>query len=149
MVAGVAVFALTFDPNRYKGEIERLAKEQTGRTLNIKGDIKLAFWPSLGAQVSGVTFSERRRSDQNFVSFDSAHASMKLMPLLSGQYIVDTVSLSGLKARIVKGKDGRWNYSDLVEQGGKQPVGRKAAEGVRNPPRSCSTSEASVSSALR
>ena len=52
VVAGVAVFALTFDPNRYKGEIERLAKEQTGRTLRIKGDIKLAFWPSL-APVSG------------------------------------------------------------------------------------------------
>jgi AsmA protein len=124
VVAGVAVFALTFDPNRYKGEIERLAKEQTGRTLNIKGDIKLAFWPSLGAQVSGVTFSEKG-SDQNFVSFDSAYASIKLLPLLSGQYIVDTVSLSGFKARIVKGKDGRFNFADLVEQGGKPPAAEK------------------------
>jgi AsmA protein len=125
VVAGVAVFALTFDPNRYKGEIERLAKEQTGRTLSIKGDIGLAFWPSLGAKVSGVTFSERN-SPQEFVSFDSAHASVKLLPLLSGQYIVDTVSLSGFKARIVKGKDGRFNFSDLVEQqGGKPPAAEK------------------------
>jgi AsmA protein len=124
VVAGIAVFALTFDPNRYKGEIERLAKEQTGRTLRIKGDIELAFWPSLGAQVSGVTFSEKG-SDQNFVSFDSAHASVKLMPLLSGQYVVDTVSLSGFKARVVKDKDGRFNFSDLVEQGGKQPPEKK------------------------
>jgi AsmA protein len=124
VVAGIAVFALTFDPNRYKGEIERLAKEQTGRTLRIKGDIELAFWPSLGAQVSGVTFSEKG-SDQNFVSFDSAHASVKLMPLLSGQYVVDTVSLSGFKARVVRDKDGRFNFSDLVEQGGKQPPEKK------------------------
>ena len=122
LVIGAAlVFALTFDPNRYKDEIERLAKEQTGRTLAIKGDIKMAFWPSLGADVSGVTLSERA-SDQQFVAFDSAHASVKLMPLLRGQYIVDSVQLSGFKARIVKGKDGRYNFSDLVEADAKKPA---------------------------
>ena len=114
MIGAALVFALTFDPNRYKAEIERLAKEQTGRTLAIKGDIKMAFWPSLGADVSGVTLSERA-SNQQFLAFDSAHASVKLMPLLRGQYIVDSVQLSGFKARIVKGKDGRYNFSDLAD----------------------------------
>src|SRR5688572_3923240 len=122
LVIGAAlVFALTFNPNRYKDEIERLAKEQTGRTLAIKGDIKMAFWPSLGADVSGVTLSERA-SNQQFLAFDSAHASIKLMPLLRGQYIVDSVQLSGFKARIVKGKDGRYNFSDLVEADAKKPA---------------------------
>ena len=121
MIGAALVFALTFDPNRYKAEIERLAKEQTGRTLAIKGDIKMAFWPSLGAAVSGVTLSERA-SNQQFLAFDSAHASVKLMPLLRGQYIVDSVQLSGFKARIVKGKDGRYNFSDLVEADAKKPA---------------------------
>ena len=115
------------------GEIERLAKEQTGRTLRIKGDIELAFWPSLGAQVSGVTFSEKG-SDQNFLSFDSAHASVKLMPLLSGQYVVDTVSLSGFKARVVKDKDGRFNFSDMVEQGAKPPAAEKKLKNEKSAP---------------
>ena len=79
----------------------------------------MAFWPSLGADVAGVTFSEKG-SEQQFVSFDSAHASVKLMPLLRGQYIVDSVKLSGVKARIVKGKDGRYNFSDLMEGGDKK-----------------------------
>ena len=114
-IAGAVVFAMTFDPNRYKGQIERLAKEKTGRALAIQGPIKMAFWPSLGAEVSGVTFSEKG-SSQQFVAFDRAHASVKVMPLLSGQYVVDSVSLSGLKARIVKGKDGRFNFSDLMEE---------------------------------
>jgi AsmA protein len=126
IVAAVAAFALTFDPNRYKDEIERLAKEKTGRTLAIKGPIRMAFWPSLGAEVSGVTFSERGSSDQ-FVAFDSAHGSVKLMPLLSGQYIVDSVKLSGLRARVVKGKDGRYNFSDLMEGGDKKEVQAKKA----------------------
>jgi AsmA protein len=127
-VAGAVVFAMTFDPNRYKADIERLAQEKTGRTLAIKGPIKLAFWPSLGADVSGVTFSEKASKEQ-FVAFDSAHASVKLLPLLSGQYIVDSVSLAGLKARIVKGKDGRFNFSDLVEADAKKP----AAEPKKSP----------------
>ena len=115
VIGAVAVFALTFDPNRYKDDIERLAKEHTGRTLAIRGPLKLAFWPSLGAQVAGVSFSEKDPA-QPFVSFDSAHASVKLMPLLRGEYIVDTVSLSGLKARVVKQKDGRFNFSDLMDE---------------------------------
>lgn len=125
-IAGAAVFALTFDPNRYKADIERLAKEKTGRTLSIKGDIKMAFWPSLGADVAGVTFSEKG-SEQQFVSFDSAHASVKLMPLLRGQYIVDSVKLSGVNARIVKGKDGRYNFSDLTEGDAKKPAAQAKA----------------------
>jgi AsmA protein len=127
-VAGAAVFALTFDPNRYKADIERLAKEKTGRTLGIKGDIKMAFWPSLGADIAGVSLTEKG-SDQQFVSFDRAHASVKLMPLLRGEYIVDSVKLSGVKARIVKGKDGRYNFSDLMEGGDKKDAqARKAPE---------------------
>jgi AsmA protein len=114
VVVGVAVFAMTFDPNRYKGQVERMVKEKTGRTLELKGDIRLAFWPSLGAQVAGVSFSEKN-SSETFLALDSAHASVKLMPLLSGQAIVDGIRVSGLKANVVKEKDGTYNFSDLLQ----------------------------------
>ena len=114
LVLGVAVFAMTFNPNKYKPEIERLVKDKTGRTLSLKGDLQLAFWPALGAKVNGVTFSERG-SDQQFVAVDSAHASVALIPLLHGQAIVDGISVSGLKATVIKEKDGRFNFSDLME----------------------------------
>ena len=52
-LAAVAIFALTFDPNRYKDDVERLVKERTGRTLQLNGPLEMAFWPSLGTQVSG------------------------------------------------------------------------------------------------
>jgi AsmA protein len=79
-----------------------------------------------------VTFSEKASKDQ-FVAFDSAHASVKLLPLLSGQYIVDGVSLSGLKARIVKSKDGRFNFSDLVEADASKAEPKKAPEPKATP----------------
>jgi len=127
VVAGILVFALTFDPNRYKGEIERMAMERTGRTLKLQGELKLAFFPSLGAAVAGVTLSERG-SGREFVSLESAHASIKLMPLLHGQAVVDAVRVSGLKAQVVKNKDGTYNFSDLLEGGEAKPAAKPAPE---------------------
>jgi AsmA protein len=123
--AGAAVFALTFDPNRYKEQVERIAAEKTGRTLKLAGDIELAFWPSLGADVSEVWLSERDNKTE-FLSLDSAHASVKLMPLLKGQAIVDGIRVSGLRANVVKEKDGRFNFSDLLETKPGAQAGKKA-----------------------
>src|SRR6267378_1196200 len=124
LVAVVLVFALAFDPNRYKDDIERMAKERTGRTLKLQGELKLAFFPSLGASVGGVTLSERG-SNREFVALQSAHASVKLMPLLHGQVIVDAVRVSGLKAQIVRSKDGTYNFSDLLEGRAEKPAPKR------------------------
>src|SRR2546427_1295864 len=120
LVAGILVFALTFDPNRYKNDIERMAMERTGRTLRLQGELKLVFFPSLGAGVGGVTLSERG-SQREFISLQSARASVKLMPLLRGQVIVDAVRVSGLTAQIVRNKDGSYNFSDLLEGKAEKP----------------------------
>jgi AsmA protein len=125
LVAVVLVFALTFDPNRYKDDIERMARERTGRALRLQGELKLAFFPSLGASVGGVTLSERG-SNREFVALQSAHASVKLMPLLHGQVIVDALRVSGLKAQIVRNKDGTYNFSDLLEGKAEKPAAKPA-----------------------
>jgi len=125
VIVAALVFAMTFDANRYKPQIERLVREKTGRTLKLQGPLEAAIWPSLGARVAGVTFSERG-SEQQFVALDSAHASVALLPLLSGQVVVDRIRISGLKARIVREKDGRFNFSDLLEaQPGAKPAGKE------------------------
>ena len=125
-LAAVAIFAATFDPNRYRDDVERLVKERTGRTLQLKGPIEMAFWPSLGARVSGVSLSERA-ADREFLSLASAHASVALMPLLRGEVTVDRVRVSGLKAQIVKDKEGRFNFQDLIEpKPGEKPAAKPA-----------------------
>src|SRR5712692_2050476 len=113
-LVAVVIFALSFDANRYKPEIERTAKERTGRTLKLQGDLQVAIFPSLGASVAGFTLSERGR-DEEFLALESAHASVALLPLLHGQVVVDGIRVSGLKVRVVKQKDGRFNFSDLLE----------------------------------
>jgi len=126
-LAGAAIFAMTFDPNKYKGEVERIVKERTGRTLQLKGPLEMAFYPSLGAKVAGVTLSERQ-PERQFLSLDSAHASVALMPLLRGEVIVDRVRVAGLKAQIIKGKDGRFNFQDLMEPQGGKPAAKPEAK---------------------
>ena len=128
VVVAAAIFAFTFDPNRYKDDIQRLVKERTGRNLELKGPLELAFYPSLGAKVSGVALSERATSQQ-FLSLDSAHASVALLPLVRGEMIVDRVRLSGLKAQVVKNKDGSFNFQDLIEQPGDKPAAKAPPKG--------------------
>jgi len=117
VVAAAIVLALTFDPNQYKDEVEELVKERTGRTLKFHGDVKLAFWPSLGVSVGKVTLS-RRASAYDFAAFDSAHVSVGLMPLLRGQVAVDQVRISGLRASVIRAKDGKFDFHDLLGAGG-------------------------------
>lgn len=121
LLAGAAILALTFDPNQYKDEVEQLVKEHTGRTLKFHGDVKLAFWPSLGVSVGKVTLS-RRASAHDFAAFDSAHVSVRLLPLLRGEALVDQVQITGLKASVIRAKGGKFDFEDLLgAAGAKQP----------------------------
>ena len=113
LVAGAIVLALTFDPNAYKEEIEKVVKERTGRTLKFHGNLKLAFWPSLGVSVGKVTLS-RRASEHDFAAFESAHVSVRVLPLLSGELSVDQVRIAGLKASVIRAKGGKFDFEDLL-----------------------------------
>jgi AsmA protein len=133
LIAAAVIFAATFDVNRYKPQIEQLVKDKTGRTLKLGGPLSVAFWPSIGAKASAVTLSERA-SDREFLSLDSAHVAVKLMPALRGEVIVDALHLSGLKASVVKDKDGRHNFDDLLAaEDPKKPAPKAEPEDAKAP----------------
>ena len=120
-VAAAAVLALTFDPSQVKGEVEKLVKDKTGRTLKFHGGVKLAFWPSLGVAVGKVTLS-RRASAHEFAAFDAAHVSVRLLPLLRGEVLVDQVRVAGLKASVIRAKGGKFDFEDLLGAAGAKPA---------------------------
>ncbi len=124
--AVLAYVAATFNPNLYKPQMVQAVKEKTQRTLRLDGDIALSFWPSIGAKVGKASLSGRA-SDKEFASVEEARVSVKLMPLLSRQVVVDTVRIKGLRANIVKEKDGRTNVDDLA---GPPATEAPAAKGV-------------------
>jgi AsmA protein len=113
VVVGVAIFAATFDPNQYKPHIVDLVKNRTGRTLTMDGRIGLTFFPKLGAEVEKVALSEPKGT-KTFARIEEARVALALLPLLSRQVIVDQVTLSGLAVDLVRFKDGRTNFDDLL-----------------------------------
>ncbi len=118
-VVGLAIFLLTFDPNAYKYKLEELVQERYHRTLTIDGAIELSLFPRIGLSVQGVSLSEAN-STENFASIESTRLAVAVWPLLSNSFVVDHVAISGFKARVVRGKDGQFNFSNLV--GGTAPV---------------------------
>lgn len=118
-VVGLAIFLLTFDPNAYKYKLEELVQERYHRTLTIDGEIELSLFPRIGLSVQGVSLSEVN-STETFASIQSTRLAVAVWPLLSNSFVVDHVAISGFKARVVRGKDGQFNFSNLV--GGTAPV---------------------------
>ena len=113
LVAGY--FAATFNPNDYKDEIIQLVKDKKQRTLVIDGDIKLSYWPKIGANLGKISISEHQ-SDVVFASVDSAKVALAVMPLLKKELVVDTIYVDGAKANVVKYKDGKFNFDDLLSK---------------------------------
>ncbi|WP_251862943.1 AsmA family protein [Achromobacter sp. Marseille-Q4962] len=117
-VVGLAIFLLTFDPNAYKYKLEELVQQRYHRTLSIDGEIELSLFPRIGLSVQNVSLSEPDSTDI-FASIQSTRLAVAVWPLLSNSFVVDHVAISGLKARVVRGKDGAFNFSNLV--GGIEP----------------------------
>jgi AsmA protein len=131
LFAGVLAFiAATFDPNQYKGQIADLVKEKTQRTLTIEGDIKLSLFPTLGVQLGKTRLSEFR-SDQDFAGLEQMRVSLALLPLLSRDVVVDQVQLNGLRVNLVKHRDGKTNFADLL---GAEQAGAPAPTPTPPPP---------------
>lgn len=119
IVALVAVVigyvATTFNPNDYKSLIVKLVQEKKQRTLDLEGDIKLTFWPKLGADLGKVKLSEHNNA-REFASIDSAKVSLALLPLLKKELVVDTIYIDGLNVTAVRHKDGSTNFEDLLSK---------------------------------
>ena len=115
LVIVVSIVAATFNPNDYKPLVVKLVQDKKQRTLHIDGDIKLAFWPKIGADLGKISLSEHN-SDKEFAAVDGLKVSLALLPLLSKQLVVDTVYVDGARANIIRHKDGTTNFDDLLSK---------------------------------
>ncbi|MDX8399801.1 MAG: AsmA family protein [Gallionellaceae bacterium] len=127
LLAGGAYVAATFNPNDYKSQLIQAVKDNKQRTLKLDGDIKLTLFPSVGADLGKVSLSEFK-SDKEFAAIEGAHVSLALLPLFSGQAVVDKVVVKGLKATLVKFKNGKTNISDLLATDAKQVEDKDSAK---------------------
>lgn len=118
LLLAIAVFVITqvIDPNEFKPEIEKQAREQANLTLNIEGDLAWQFWPSLGVSIGRT---EARIADQQelFAALNEASLSVAVLPLLYGQVEMDGIRLAGVEVNLVDGPDGA-NWEQIGPQEG-------------------------------
>jgi len=114
-LALIALVAATFNPNDYKPLIVNLVQEKKQRTLKLEGDIKLTFFPRIGADFGKISLSEHG-SNKEFAAIASARVSLAVLPLLKKQLVVDRIQIDGIRARLVRYPDGSTNIDDLLKK---------------------------------
>ncbi len=114
-VATIGLIAATVDANMLKHELSRIVMEKKQRNLRIDGEAALSFFPSMGVKLGRVSLSEHG-SDAGFAAFDSARVSIQVIPLLSKRFVVDRIELDGVKATLIRRKDGSLNIADLMSK---------------------------------
>ena len=119
LLFGIVVLGavMYFDPNDYKDRIIAKVEEETGRKLELEGDINLSYYPWLGLEISGVTMGNAKDfGDKPFMRADVVALRIKTMPLLKNQYELDTLKLHGVEVNLSKNKAGLSNWDDLMRE---------------------------------
>jgi AsmA protein len=109
-VMGAITLVLFVDPNRYRGDIERAARQHTGRQVTVQGKIALQAFPRLALSVQGVQIGNPPGFGvQPFVAVQSASIGVKLWPLLHRRLEVRRISISGVTVNLIrKGSENNW-----------------------------------------
>ena len=115
IIVAIGIISATIDPNDYRNDITEVVKKQTGRDLNFD-NIELSFFPSLGANLENVTLSNAPGFEaSHFVKVNQVQVSVAIMPLLSKQLEVDTLTLHGLDVKLARNAEGVSNWDDLIK----------------------------------
>lgn len=118
LIVGVGIAAMVnlVDWNNYKETIQNQVKEQTGRDLEIAGDLDPSFFPWAGLSIGEIAIANTAGfGDSAFASISSADVKVKLLPLIKREINVRTVELKGLQLDLQRNADGTTNWDDLVQ----------------------------------
>jgi len=125
-LVGLVVIALVaalviVDGAFVKSRAEAYFKEKQ-RNLKIEGEPKLKLFPVFSLGLGRTSVSEPA-GEKVFVSFEAMELAVNVMPLLSRSVSMEVFSLAGLKANVVRRKDGSFNFADLLGKEGEREDG--------------------------
>ncbi len=129
-LVGVVILAasavlLWVNPNDYRGDIERLAEQKTGRSLKIGGRLDLKLFPYLAISIADVRLGNPSAyGTEPFATIHQASVGVRLLPILRRRLEVSRVSVDGLTASLVSRSATDNNWSDLTESKGNAAQGR-------------------------
>lgn len=135
IVAAIIIVPLVVDPNDYKDEITAQVKKQTGRDLELSGDLALTVFPWLGVDMGEAKLGNAPGfGAEPMAAVGSAAVRVKLLPLLKKELEVDTIVLDGLVLNLEKNKSGVSNWDDLAKSDAPdKPAERSQPDGESSP----------------
>lgn len=120
--AAIALFLFLIDANRFKTEIIQYVKVQTQRDLALQGNLKVTFFPEFGLEADKMSLSQRN-SAREFASINSARFHVAWWPLLQKRLVIKRAEFDGVRANLVRSRDGSTNFDDLLlHNPGQSPV---------------------------
>jgi uncharacterized protein involved in outer membrane biogenesis len=135
VIAGLLIFAATFDVNRYRGTIQSELEKRLGRKVTL-GEMHLSlFPPRFRVQSPTISDDPRFSRDVAFVKAQGLDVSVKLMPLLHKDVEINSINLERPVVNLIKNPAGEWNFASLGHPAeGAVPQTAPSAGGTSNPP---------------
>jgi len=113
VIVGAAIFAATFDVNKYRGAIQSELQKQVGRPVTL-GEMHLKlFPPRFAVQDLAIADDARFSPDAPFVKAKELDVSIKLLPLLHKQIEIDSLDLQQPNVNLIKNEAGQWNLASM------------------------------------
>ena len=117
LVLGIGVVALVYlvNWNDFRDTIQNQVRKQTGRDLEIAGDLEPSVFPWAGISIGEISLANAEGfGDAPFARIGSADVKVEVLPLLRRMVNVRTVELNGLQLDLQRAADGTTNWDDLV-----------------------------------
>lgn len=108
-----ALFALKimFPIQKIKAQLQAQVKDKLNREIDFK-DISFSFQ---GLTISEFALSEKTTfKEGTFIAARKAEAKINLKALLHKQIKIETIGLNGFTINIIKDKEGKFNFDDLL-----------------------------------
>jgi AsmA protein len=113
LVAGLLVFAATFNVNKYRGTIQSKLEQRLGRPTAL-GEMHLSiFPPRFRVQNPAIGDDPRFSADAPFIKAQELAVSLKLLPLLHKQIEISSLNLERPSVNLIKNPAGVWNFASL------------------------------------
>lgn len=117
VVAVVGIAYALFDSDAIKTELAKRVKDKTQADLVIQQDLELKVFPWLKIETGGVSLSNPAgfKSDKTALDIGELAASLKIMPLFSGQLEVGAVTLKDANINLIDTANGKTNWQLIAD----------------------------------
>jgi AsmA protein len=113
LIALIIVAAMFVDANTFKPRIVALAQEK-GVVLDMRGDLRWAFWPSIGLAVNDLHVASIKAPRLPIAQLKKASLLVALVPLIHGDFQVKHVLIEGAIIHLSVDAQGKGNWEDIL-----------------------------------